>query len=98
MTDNISYDSNIFYTDGTPLVIEGLDATITTSSSDSYMRTSGLAGTSLSTISMSDDGYADLARKLEKFLAPSEVIVKCSYCGQWAAVKTSCHHCGAAVG
>ena len=49
-------------------------------------------------LSMSDDGYADLARKLEKFLAPSEVIVKCSYCGQWAAVKTSCRHCGAAVG
>lgn len=28
MTDDISYYSNIFFTDGTPLVIEGLDATI----------------------------------------------------------------------
>ena len=75
---------NIFYTDGTAWVSNSASTTINTAF-DSYL-------------SMSDDGYADLARKLEKFLAPSEVIVKCSYCGQWAAVKTSCRHCGAAVG
>jgi len=47
---------------------------------------------------MTDEGYKDLARKLEKFLAPAEVIVKCGHCGQWGAVKTQCKHCGAAVG
>jgi len=47
---------------------------------------------------MTDEGYKDLARSLEKFLAPAEVIVKCGHCGQWGAVKTQCKHCGAAVG
>lgn len=94
MTDNISYDSNIFYTDGTPLVIEGVDSGLVWTSTSA-----SAANVTIDTyLNMSNDGYADLARKLEKFLAPSEVIVKCSYCGQWAAVKTSCRHCGAAVG
>lgn len=30
-------------------------------------------------------------------LFPSNVIVKCSHCGQWAARKTECKHCGAPV-
>ena len=94
-------DGDIFYADGTPLVIEGLDATVSVpwlyTGADSVNITT--KSFNLDTyLSMSDDGYADLARKLEKFLAPSEVIVKCSYCGQWAAVKTNCRHCGAAVG
>jgi len=28
---------------------------------------------------------------------PGQAIVKCSYCGQWAAQKTACKHCGGAV-
>ena len=28
---------------------------------------------------------------------PGSAIVKCSYCGQWEARKTSCKHCGGAV-
>lgn len=63
---------NIFYADGTAWAHTSASANLTTKL-DSFL-------------SMSEDGYADLARKLEKFLAPSEVIVKCSYCGQWAAV------------
>lgn len=26
------------------------------------------------------------------------VIVRCSWCGQWGAVKTQCRHCGQPVG
>lgn len=29
---------------------------------------------------------------------PGNVIVKCSHCGQFAARKTACKHCGAPVG
>lgn len=28
---------------------------------------------------------------------PGNAIVKCSHCGQWAARKTSCRHCGAPI-
>lgn len=30
-------------------------------------------------------------------LAPGKVIVKCKHCGQYAARKTACVHCGAPV-
>jgi len=30
-------------------------------------------------------------------LFPGNVVVKCAYCGQWAARKTACKSCGAAV-
>lgn len=32
-----------------------------------------------------------------KELFPDKAVVKCSYCGQWAAIKTVCKHCGATV-
>ena len=35
---------------------------------------------------------------LKKQLGYSDVLVKCTYCGHWAAVQTSCRHCGAPVG
>ena len=28
---------------------------------------------------------------------PGKVVVKCQWCGQWAARKTSCKHCGGAI-
>ena len=87
-------DGDIFYADGTPLVIESVDSELMWTSTSASAANITLD----SYLSMSEDGYADLARKLEKFLAPAEVIVKCSYCGQWAAVKTNCRHCGAPVG
>jgi len=100
MTDNIKYDSNIFYTDGTPLVIEGANSTLANWEGLAWTSTSAnAANVTIDTyLNMSNDGYADLARKLEKFLTPAEVIVKCGHCGQWGAVKTQCKHCGAAVG
>lgn len=30
-------------------------------------------------------------------LFPGNVVVKCAYCGQWAARKTACKSCGAVV-
>lgn len=35
-------------------------------------------------------------RRIEES-APKNVIVKCAYCGGWAAIQTMCIHCGAAV-
>ena len=28
---------------------------------------------------------------------PKEVIIKCSSCGQWGAIKTACKYCGAPI-
>jgi hypothetical protein len=27
----------------------------------------------------------------------NNVIIRCGHCGQWAAVKTACKHCGASI-
>ena len=35
---------------------------------------------------------------IRKALDYQDVVVKCGHCGQWAAVKTACKHCGAPVG
>ncbi len=30
-------------------------------------------------------------------LFPDKVVVKCQFCGQWGARKTSCRHCGGSI-
>lgn len=40
----------------------------------------------------------DKVKSLEEQVEPQKVVVKCLHCGQWAAVRTSCVHCGAPVG
>lgn len=39
---------------------------------------------------------ADLVRNAV-YSVDADVIVKCSHCGQWGAVKTACKTCGAPV-
>lgn len=35
--------------------------------------------------------------RLKNLLGYGDVIQKCSFCGQWGAVKTSCKHCGSPI-
>lgn len=30
-------------------------------------------------------------------LFPGNVLIKCQYCGQWGARRTSCRHCGGEI-
>jgi len=54
----------------------------------------GLMKTHLTLVNTSDgDNLWDLTR----IANPGKVIVKCQHCGQWAAKKTACKHCGGPV-
>jgi hypothetical protein len=46
------------------------------------------------------NGMIDISKPLHisEYDHPKAAIVKCSYCGQWAAARTACKHCGAPVG
>ena len=50
--------------------------------------------THLTLINTSD---GDKLWDLTRIANPGKVIVKCQHCGQWAAKKTACKHCGGPV-
>jgi hypothetical protein len=48
-------------------------------------------------------GYGDefmdfrgaVGKDFSEYVSPRKVIIRCSHCGQWGAVKCACKHCGA---
>jgi hypothetical protein len=52
-------------------------------------------------VNMTLYGYVDHRQLTDidfNAIAPGPALIKCAYCGQWAAKFTACVHCGAAVG
>lgn len=57
----------------------------------------GAPGEIQGTLMVGDIDVESTLRKLLKQQTEQDVIVKCKACGQWAAVKTPCVHCGSPV-
>jgi hypothetical protein len=68
--------------------------------SDLQYSTHADADTTLFISSSAGRGEQMTLKALAKSLGmlSDDVLVHCGHCGQWAAVKTSCVHCGAPVG